>query len=623
MLIAATLLLTQLAAASGLLQLIENSYSDLWHRIAGLRHTPEHTVLITIDEATLNAYRDEPLAFWSPQIAKASQVLRESGVAIVGLDMMFSISPEQWLRKHQGTIDSGIATYDLPIRNEISTGRLVMVSSRQQSSDGFDELLLPASDYLLAVPDFDLNTHLGLADLLSDLDGGVRHFNLAPELKLRRESDRAALPSLSFATLLAVRANGADAHSAEWSINNHLYSRSSEQRRISYSGPPGTIPRVPLIDLLQEGASSKAEIRALAGKVAIIGVAYAGMNDVHKTPYTTSFMGMGGRFMIGPEIHANIVENMLSGRELHPLPLPVSIAYQLLMLLLFAWLFYLQQSSRGAVILLLGATLAAAIAYAGFVADIIIPVAEPQLGLLLLFLGVLSFKHASEERERERITQLFGRYVSDNVVDQLIESGGEPILGGTTEQITVLFSDIRNFTTISERLDAQEVVEMLNTYFDRACDAVLEEGGTVDKFIGDAIMVQFGAPYHFEDHADRALRAAVAIKQVAADFRVWMTGRFPERNLPEFAIGIGLHSGEAVIGNIGSSRRLEYTVIGDTVNAASRIEGKTKELGCVILASSATIESAQQKVSTGKVQRVSVKGKAIELELYEVLDTVD
>ena len=171
---------------------------------------------------------------------------------------------------------------------------------------------------------------------------------------------------------------------------------------------------------------------------------------------------------------------------------------------------------------------------------------------------------------------MFGRYVSNQVVEALLKSGNRPELGGQSQPMTVLFSDIRNFTTISERLNAKEVVEMLNTYFERACAPLLAEGGSIDKFIGDAIMVEFGSPLPLDDHALRGVRAATALRSVAEEFSVWMTQRFPDRNLPTFAVGIGLHSGEAVIGNIGSPTRMEFTAIGDTVNLASRLEGMTK-----------------------------------------------
>lgn len=160
---------------------------------------------------------------------------------------------------------------------------------------------------------------------------------------------------------------------------------------------------------------------------------------------------------------------------------------------------------------------------------------------------------------------------------------------------------------------------MLNTYFERACAVLLKEGATIDKFIGDAIMAEFGAPLPQPDHALRALRAAVALHTVAVEFRAWMSARFVGRALPEFDVGVGIHSGEAVIGNIGSSSRMEYTAIGDTVNLASRLEGKTKETHCAILASVDTVVAAGAAVRTGSRHILTVKGRGEPVEAFEIL----
>jgi adenylate cyclase len=208
--------------------------------------------------------------------------------------------------------------------------------------------------------------------------------------------------------------------------------------------------------------------------------------------------------------------------------------------------------------------------------------------------------------------------VDDDVLEKLLASGMLPDLGGEACQVTVLFADIRNFTTISERLEPHQVVEMLNTYLSQACESILAQGGTVDKFIGDAVMAVFGAPAPHPDHARRALRAALDLAAKAREIRSWMNRRFGDKELPDFAIGIGLHTGEAIVGNIGSPRRLEFTAIGDTVNAASRLESLTKELGWTIVASQSTIAAAPG-VMTGRQETRQVKGRQEPLEVFEVL----
>jgi class 3 adenylate cyclase len=262
---------------------------------------------------------------------------------------------------------------------------------------------------------------------------------------------------------------------------------------------------------------------------------------------------------------------------------------------------------------------AAAAGYFLFGYDLLFPTAHLQIGLAIVLTGLAALRLSREERERARIGTLFGRYVSDQVMTALLASPELPELGGTATKVTVLFSDIRNFTTMSERLSAREVVEMLNHYFERACAVLLREGATIDKFIGDAIMAEFGAPLPQADQALRAIRAAVALREVAVEFRHWMAVRFADRDLPQFDIGIGVHSGEAVVGNIGSSTRMEYTAIGDTVNLASRLEGKTKETGCAILASAETVAEAGAIVRTGVRHTLTVKGRSQPVEALEIL----
>jgi adenylate cyclase len=344
------------------------------------------------------------------------------------------------------------------------------------------------------------------------------------------------------------------------------------------------------------------------------------MGDLHPTPYASGFFGGIAAFMSGPEIQANVVETMLGGQRLQPLPSALAHVYLIVLTVTGLLLFSLLSPAWGLLALMATVVFGFVAAYLAFLNWVLLPVASVPLALGIAYLGSLAVKLGAEARERERITAIFSRYVSDSVVDVLIDAEHVPELGGVKQTITVLFSDIRNFTTISEQLDPHEVVEFLNHYFEQICDVVLAEGGTIDKFIGDAIMVQFGAPLAFSDHALRATRAAVAMRREAIEFRTWMQHRFAGRGLPEFNVGIGLHTGDAVVGNIGSTRRSEYTAIGDSVNLASRIEGMTKDLGCVILVSRETLEAAGERVITGRSESVKVKGREAPVELFEVLD---
>jgi adenylate cyclase len=384
-------------------------------------------------------------------------------------------------------------------------------------------------------------------------------------------------------------------------------------------GPPGTVPRLSFARLLTPSADKDPEIQHLKDKVVIIASEHVGMQDIHLVPYARGFLNLEGRMMTGAELHANIIETLLSGRFPQPVPGWIRIIYVLGLLSIGALVFFRVHPLRGLGVGLLLGLFCAIVTYLLFCIDWILPVASVHLGLALSYLGALGLRLTGEERERARLRQMFGRYVSDEVVEKLLAIGHRPDLGGEAVQVTILFSDIRNFTTISERLNPHQVVEMLNAFLSRACQHILEQGGTVDKFIGDAVMAVFGSPVPYKDHAQRALRAALGMAETAREFRSWMYERFVGVNLPEFVIGIGVHTGEAVIGSIGSPRRMEFTAIGDTVNTASRLESLTKELGWTIVASSTTIDAAGPGVSIGKSGKMPVKGREKYVEVFEVI----
>jgi adenylate cyclase len=388
---------------------------------------------------------------------------------------------------------------------------------------------------------------------------------------------------------------------------------------IGFVGPPGTIPRLSFSRLLNPQAESDHEIQSLKDKVVIIAAEHVGNQDIHLTPYARGFLSFEGRMMSGAELHANIVETLLTGRSPRYVPNWFRLIYLAAVLTTGTALFFRLHPLRGLGMGLLLGLASTFLAFLFFWMNWILPVASIYLVLGMSYLGTLGLRLTGEERERARLRQMFGRYVSDEVVEKLLAIGHKPDLGGESLQVTLLFSDIRNFTTISEKLNAREVVEMLNAYFSRVCEPILNQGGTVDKFIGDAVMAVFGSPVPYNDHAQRALHAALAMTETAREFRAWVDQRFGGADLPEFAIGIGLHTGEAVIGNIGSPKRMEFTAIGDTVNLASRIEGLTKELGWSIVASSATIQAVGPSVVTGRRERVTVKGREEYVEVFEVI----
>ncbi len=219
-------------------------------------------------------------------------------------------------------------------------------------------------------------------------------------------------------------------------------------------------------------------------------------------------------------------------------------------------------------------------------------------------------------KERDKLRNTFGKYMTASVVDHLMS--GKVQLGGETLTVTIMFTDIRSFTTISEKMDAQALVALLNEYFTEMVGIVMSEDGVVDKYIGDAIMAVFGAPVPKHDDPVRAVRAAVRMRTAL----VHLNERLQKRGLGPLRTGIGVHTGEVVAGNIGSERRMEYTVIGDAVNLASRLESSTKDLGVPVLISEDTWALVKGEIVTRPVKEIHVKGRAQPVMTYEVLGIV-
>ncbi len=216
-------------------------------------------------------------------------------------------------------------------------------------------------------------------------------------------------------------------------------------------------------------------------------------------------------------------------------------------------------------------------------------------------------------KERDKLRSTFGKYMTATVMEHLL--AGKVALGGESLRVTVLFTDIRSFTTISERMDPQQLVALLNEYFTEMVGIVMQEDGVVDKYIGDAIMAVFGAPVPKPVDAVNAVRSAVRMRGALAN----LNRRLEARGAPTLRTGIGIHTGDVVAGNIGSEKRMEYTVIGDAVNVAARLETSTKDLGANILISDDTFELTKGIVDARRIGEITVKGRQQPVLMYEVM----
>jgi adenylate cyclase len=249
-----------------------------------------------------------------------------------------------------------------------------------------------------------------------------------------------------------------------------------------------------------------------------------------------------------------------------------------------------------------------------FVKRIVVPVFYPASTGFFTFLGMTIYRVVSEEKEKKFIKNMFQRYVSSQIVDELIKNPEMLALGGQRRYLSVFFSDIRGFTSMSEKMQPEEIVKILNEYLTEMTDIIFRYRGTLDKFIGDAVMAIWGAPHYLKNHAELAIRAALEMqKKVAQLCEMWK-----QQNMKQIGIGMGINTGDVVCGNMGSATFSDYTVIGDNVNLAARLEENAK--AGQILISQATFEEVSEIVKVRKMPPLKVKGKEKPIEVYEVLD---
>ena len=333
---------------------------------------------------------------------------------------------------------------------------------------------------------------------------------------------------------------------------------------IDFPGPPRTVRTVSFGDVLE----GRVPAAALRGKVVVVGATAPVLKDVFATSTASEDL------MAGPEVQAAAIQTMLDDVPLRAAP--GWLDGLLIAILGLAGMLATARLSplRGALVGLGAAALFLVAAQLAFGAGVIVSVLYPLTALLLGVVGALGVSVAVGAFERQRVRDMFARFVPEAVVDDVLARVDDDLrLGGERRVVTVLFSDIRGFTTYSEDRTPEEVIEVLNRYLTTMSDVILDHGGTLIAYMGDGIMATFGAPTEQVDHADRALAAAQEMAGPALEeVNAWLR----EHGGQDFKIGIGLNSGPVMAGNVGSERRMEYTTIGDTTNTASRLESMTK-----------------------------------------------
>ncbi len=373
---------------------------------------------------------------------------------------------------------------------------------------------------------------------------------------------------------------------------------------LAWRGAAGAYQRLSYVDLYED-FSRETPQRApneLTGKIILIGTDATGLNDLRVTPIASRYSGI--------EILATAIDNLKNQRMMRAAPNWFASVFAAALLAGLGWFFWrgVNAFRIGGVLLVLSLT-AVGVSYGAVANLLLLPVLTPlMLGWGFYFVCALHV-YLEERKQREQAVRMFSRFVNPHVVQELLTQGGLS-RAGESRQITVMFSDIRGFTTLSEKRTPQQIVQLLNDYFTLQVGVIFRHGGSLDKFIGDCIMAFWGAPLDDPQHAQHAVEAALEMADVLRDFKLALG-----EHDADFDVGIGIHSGSAVVALIGPQQRLEYTAIGDTVNLASRIEGLTKGVSR-ILVSRETMALCGDALDFASFGYYKVKGREQDVELF-------
>jgi adenylate cyclase len=375
------------------------------------------------------------------------------------------------------------------------------------------------------------------------------------------------------------------------------------QQRIVYTDAPGSIPHISLFEALTAPSAT------FENKIIFIGATAPDLHDEQAVPVSN------GILMPGVEIQAHIANQLIHNWRLQELPPWYVLFWLLCASFLPVLLFSLTHRLRILIPLIIGALiLHFLIVLTLFNTGIIVPFIYILGTGLLSPLTLFGWRYTRGEHEKRQLKHAFGKYVSPQVLEQILLHPDMVTLGGEKRLVTVLFSDIRSFTTLSEHTTPEELVDILNAYFTAMTNVILEEGGVLDKYIGDAIMAFWGAPLPDEDQADAALRASQKMILRLKELNQKLAGE----GKPTLSNGIGLYTGPAIAGNIGSEKRFDYTVIGDTVNVASRLEGLTKEYKTTLIIGESTKNALKEGAHITYLDEVKVKGREEHVKIYSV-----
>jgi adenylate cyclase len=638
-----------------LFQLLELKAYDLKVSLRGTRPVSDRVVIIAIDE---NSLKKEGRWPWPrTRLAKLVDKLSESGVAAIGLDLLF---PEKDSYVPFDEVKSAIEKKDLAgmdrrelvnwleqvgdsdakfaaalLRSERSVLSYFVYATAEQAEEGAAAIMGPKEFELLDFSQYSMAQFsdqslkydflrpmaavgLSLSSLMNAANSSG-YVSYKPErdgvlrwLPMVQAHNEALFPPLSLQLLKeATHLNSVvrvfPKRIAEVLLGDIAIPVTEEgDFLINYYGPGQTFTHLSASDVMDRTIKPE----QLKNKIVLVGATAAAIPDLHTTPY--------GPLYPGVEVHATVVENILNQDFLERPPwirlLDVAVILGTGLLLGVAALYFKAFGTATFLIFGVGGYLVAD--YVFFTHQgLWVHTVYPVFSQLLVYSGITLYRFTFEEREKRFIKGAFSQYLAPAVVDRLVENPQLLNLGGENKVLTAFFSDVAGFSTIAEQLTAGQLVDLLNEYLTEMTDIIMKYEGTVDKYEGDAIIAFFGAPLTFEDHASRTCLAAIDMQKRLAELR----RGWKKKGRHELFMRIGINTGEVVVGNMGSRTRMDYTMMGDPVNLAARLEGVNKQYQTHTMISQYTYEKAKESIEARELDSIRVVGKKEPVKIFELL----
>jgi adenylate cyclase len=597
-----------LLTALGAFTSVEKRSLDQRFRWRGERPLTAPVAVVAIDDETMNGWVDAnntpqymPERFPFPRDFHGQLVrnLKEAGAKLIVFDIVFSESS-----KRDPTQDSKFGDAMREAGNVIMAQRVVTKSDQQEDTQQKTETLIPV---LNAV-----KLDIGNVATEPDEQGHVRTFvPLSPDSSHHPDPDQ---PNIDLAVYRQWKYGKAvkpvyDPKRMAVVLGDAVIPLNSDGTTdVNYAGGVGTVPTYPYHDVFYKTM----DMSAFKDKIVYVGSSSTILHDNWGDPYDT-----GREIMPGVEAHAEFLDTIVTGLYLRHSPAGWEYLLILVLGLLASFLTFRVSALQGLVVAVAMVVVYGASVVALFITQgLVLPFVAPLLSVIFSFGGLATYRGVVEERRARTTRQMFSRYVSKQIVEEIMKNPDAVALGGELKEVTILFSDVRGFTAMSEKLSAPQVVEVLNEYLTAMVDIVMAHNGTLDKYVGDAIMAVWGSPLYEPKHKENALRTAVQMMEVLQELQA----KWQAEGKPHIDIGIGLNTGHVVAGNMGHPDfKMDYTVIGDDVNLAARMESANKEMKSHILITGSSYEGCEHLVDVIKHEPIHVKGKEASIEVYEVI----